>query len=180
MIHEFIETFREVRSVMLTVTPQSLGDSEAAAWASYSRQRTCEIRALKPHLSPSFVDGIAWFEFLQMKWGLACDTPFTGMDRLEYALKVRTYGPDIRAIPRFRAEFLAHLRPKKVCSTSCNSAYNFFVRKKFQEIRDPSGSPLRVTERIPIIANEWRNMPAADKEEVKREWKEFVARHGDE
>jgi hypothetical protein len=135
---------------MLAVSPQSLPDNEAITWTLYSRQRIPQLRAAKPDITQDFAESISWLEFIQAKCGLSCDAPFQGMDRFEYALRVHSYGPDMRGVSRFRSDYVTSQRcqrrqavptPTKLAkaeagrTTQCNSAYNFFVKKRFQQMK---------------------------------------------
>jgi hypothetical protein len=154
---------------MLALSPQALPDNEAVTWTLYSRQRIPELRTAKPDIAQSLAESIAWFEFIQAKWGLSCDAPFHGMDRFEYALRVHLYGPDMRGCARFRSDYVTSQRcqRKQVVPrlkklgkadsgrpSQCNSAYNFFVKKRFQQMKAEHDGSLRVADTIPIIGNE--------------------------
>jgi hypothetical protein len=181
---------------MLTVNIESLQDEEGQkAWNSYSSQRIPEIQSLKPHLSDSLAEGVAWFEFVQSKWGLACISPFPGIEPLDYAIMVHAYGPDIRGMKgsaRFRTSFIhsdqcrrsktvtrkRRKKPAKVetrSSTRCNSAYTYFVKKRYQELKAQSDGSIRVADTIPIIASEWNGLQPEEKDAIAREWKDFTA-----
>jgi hypothetical protein len=178
---------------MLAASPQALPDNEAVTWTLYSRQRIPELRAARPDIAQGLAESIAWFEFIQAKWGLSCDAPFPGMNRFEYALRVHSYGPDMRGVSRFRSDYVTSRRfqrkqaspkPKKLGKadsgrpSQCNSAYTYFVKKRFRQMKAEHGGSLRVADTIPIIGSEWKEMSAASRNAVVREWKEFLANPG--
>jgi hypothetical protein len=57
----------------------------------------------------------------------------------------------------------------------CASAYTYFVKKRFHEMKSQQGELPRLIDRIPVIAGEWKNMSEADRGKVAREWEESLA-----
>jgi hypothetical protein len=163
---------------VLAVSPQALPDNEVATWTLYSRQRIPELRDAKPNIAQDLAESIAWFEFIQGKWGLSCDAPFQGIDWFEYALRVHSYGPDMRGVLRFRSDYVTSPRcqrrqavpkPKKLAkaeagrTTQCDSAYDYFAKKRFQQMKAQQDGSFRVADTIQIIGSEWKEMSAAEK-----------------
>ncbi|OHT09557.1 hypothetical protein TRFO_21514 [Tritrichomonas foetus] len=166
---------------MLAITPQSLTDQEKNEWEKYLHQRKEEIDSLLKDSTKNssirdpnlFSEKLAWFEFLQHRWGFEVNLPHA-TSNLNYALQCSNFGPDLRgkqslALIKSNLKLLSpkpsyYVKGGKVQKDFSlpETNYTKFVQYRLNTIRIEK-SDLKLSQILPEISREWESLDGEQK-----------------